>query len=137
PPARTSGFRFIKMEVTRMKRWLFLALLVLLCLPSYAQLQTGNIFGHTVAKDGTALPGVTVSLTGVGAPQTFVSDNTGSFRFLNLSPGTYALKTDLSGFATTTRQGISVNIGRNADVTLTMNPAASDSIVVTAEAPLL
>jgi Carboxypeptidase regulatory-like domain/TonB-dependent Receptor Plug Domain len=120
-----------------MKRRLWLVLLVLICLPSYAQLQTGNIFGHTVAKDGTAIPGVTVTLTGLGAPQTFITDASGSFRFLNLSPGTYALKTDLSGFATTTRQGISVNIGRNADVTLTMNPAASDSIVVTAEAPLL
>src|SRR6266576_2274336 len=120
-----------------MKRRLWLVLLVLICLPSYAQLQTGNIFGHTMAKDGTAIPGVTVTLTGPGAPQTFITDASGSFRFLNLSPGTYALKTDLSGFAQTSRQGISVNIGRNADVSLTLNPAASESIVVTAEAPLL
>src|SRR5205823_2894220 len=124
------GLRFNRQEVTRMKRRLWLVLLVLICLPSYAQLQTGNIFGHTVAKDGTAIPGASVTLTGPGAPQTFITDASGSFRFLNLSPGTYALKTDLSGFAMTTRLGISVNIGRNADVTLTMNPAASDSIVV-------
>jgi len=104
---------------------------------AYGQIQTGNIFGHVQAKDGSALPGVTVTMTGVGAPQTFVTDGTGAFRFLNLSPGTYALKAELAGFGISTRQGISVNIGRNADVTMTLNPAASESITVTAEAPLL
>jgi hypothetical protein len=113
-------------------------LVSLLAVSAFGQgLQTGNIFGHTVAKDGSALPGVTVTLTGVGAPQTFVTDGTGAFRFLNLSPGTYALKAELAGFGISTRQGISVNIGRNADVTMTLNPAASESITVTAEAPLL
>jgi len=114
------------------------ALLVsLMAFSVYAQVQTGNIYGHTQAKDGSALPGVTVTLTGVGAPQTFVTDGTGAFRFLNLSPGTYALKAELAGFGISTRQGISVNLGRNADVTMTLNPAASESITVTAEAPLL
>ena len=46
-------------------------------------MQTGNIFGKTQAKDGSVLPGVTVTLTGPGAPQTFVTDATGSFRFVN------------------------------------------------------
>jgi len=105
--------------------------------PLFAQLQTGNIYGKTQAKDGSALPGVTVTLSGVGAPQNFVTDNTGSFRFLSLSPGTYNLKAELAGFGTAARNGVSVNIGRNADVTMTLNPAASESITVTAEAPLL
>src|SRR5438045_6187441 len=112
-------------------------LVSLFAVSGYAQLQTGNIFGKAQAKDGSALPGVTVTLTGVGAPATFVTDATGSFRFLNLSPGTYALKAELAGFGTSTRQGVTVNIGRNADVTMTLNPAASESITVTAEAPLL
>jgi hypothetical protein len=112
-------------------------LVSLMAFSVYAQVQTGNIYGHTQAKDGSALPGVTVTLTGVGAPQTFVTDTTGAFRFLNLSPGTYALKAELAGFGTSTHQGISVNLGRNADVTMTLNPTASESITVTAEAPLL
>jgi len=114
------------------------ALLVsLIAVSGFAQLQTGNIFGKTQAKDGSALPGVTVTLTGNGAPQTFVTDATGSFRFLSLSPGTYNLKAELAGFGTATRNGVSVNIARNADVTMTLNPAAAESITVTAEAPLL
>ena len=112
-------------------------LLVLLCFPLYAQLQTGNIFGHVQTKDGAVLPGVTVTLTGVGAPQTFITDAGGAFRFLNLSPGTYSLKAELANFGTSTRQGITVNIARNADVTMTLNPSQTESITVTAEAPLL
>jgi len=112
-------------------------LVSLLAVSANAQVQSGNIFGHTQAKDGSMLPGVTVTLTGVGAPQTFVTDSTGAFRFLNLSPGTYALKAELAGFGISTRQGIGVNLGRNADVTMTLNPAAAESITVTAEAPLL
>jgi hypothetical protein len=114
------------------------ALLVMLFAVSmYGQGQTGNIYGKVQAKDGSVLPGVTVTLTGPGAPSTFVTDASGSFRFINLSPGTYALKAELAGFGTSTRQGISVNLGRNADVTMTLNPAATESITVTAEAPLL
>src|ERR1043166_257524 len=114
------------------------ALLVsLLAVSAFGQAQTGNIYGKVQAKDGSALPGVTVTLSGVGAPQTFVTDNTGSFRFLSLSPGTYNLKAELAGFGTATRNGVPGNIGRNADVTMTLNPAAAESITVTAEAPLL
>ena len=115
-----------------------LFLVCLLLAPSLlAQLQTGNLYGKVQAKDGSALPGVTVTLTGVGAPQTFISDGTGGFHFLNLSPGSYNLKAELAGFGTATRNGVSVNIARNADVTMTLNPAASESITITAEAPLL
>ncbi|HSP33358.1 MAG TPA: carboxypeptidase-like regulatory domain-containing protein [Thermoanaerobaculia bacterium] len=112
-------------------------LLSLFAVTTFAQLQTGNIFGKVQVKDGSLLPGVTVTLTGVGAPQTFVTDATGNFRFINLSPGSYNLKADLAGFGTATRNGIGVNVGRNADVTMTLAPAAAQAITVTAEAPLL
>ena len=54
-----------------------LVLAVLCAVGAYAQFQTGNIYGKVQAKDGSALPGVTVTLTGVGAPQTTVSDGLG------------------------------------------------------------
>jgi hypothetical protein len=104
---------------------------------AYAQLQTGSITGVVVGTDEAALPGVTVTLTGVGAPQTVVTDAQGRFRFNNLSPGTYALKGELSGYGTAARAGIGVNIGRNADISMTLNPSVTQTITVTAEAPLL
>ena len=68
------------------------ALCALFAVSAFAQFQTGNIYGKVQAKDGSVLPGVTVTLTGGGAPQSFVSDAQGSFRFINLSPGAYTLK---------------------------------------------
>src|SRR5438552_3119764 len=109
----------------------------LLAVSGYAQYQTGNIYGKAQAKDGSVLPGVTVTLTGVGAPQTAVTDAQGNFRFLNLSPGTYSLKAELSGYGSAIRAGVGVRVAQSADVTLTLNPSVSESITVTAEAPLL
>ena len=112
-------------------------LVSLLTVGAYAQTITGNIFGTVLGNDGAALPGVTVTLTGVGAPQTTVSDAQGQFRFINLSPGQYSIRAELAGYGTAQRTGVSVSLGRNADVTMTLNPSVSQTITVTAEAPLL
>ncbi len=112
-------------------------LIALFAVSAYGQYQTGNIYGRTMAKDGTMLPGVTVTLTGVGAPQTTVSDSQGNFRFINLSPGEYALKAELAGMGTAQRGGVGVRVGGSAEVELTLNPTVSEAITVTAEAPLL
>lgn len=121
---------FLRAVVTAM-------LVSLIAVGAYAQAQSGNIFGTVTANDGSALPGVTVTLTGVGAPQTTVTDAQGRFRFPNLSPGTYSLRAELAGFGSATRSGVTVNIGRNADVAMTLNASVSQTITVTAEAPLL
>ena len=112
-------------------------LLALVAGSAVAQYQTGNIYGRTVAKDGSVLPGVTVTLTGVGAPHTTTSDAQGNFRFINLSPGAYQLKAELSGLGSAIRSGITVSVGSNADVTMTLSPSVTEAITVTAEAPLL
>jgi len=115
-----------------------LALLIALCAVSaIGQLQSGNIFGTVAGNDGSVLPGVTVVVSGVGADQTSITDSQGKFRFINLSPGQYSIKAELAGYGTATRSGVTVNIGRNAEVAMTLNPSVSDTITVTAEAPLL
>ncbi len=109
----------------------------LIAVSAFAQFQTGNIYGKVQTKDGSALPGVTVTLTGVGAPQSAITDPEGDFRFPNLSPGTYSIKAELAGFGAAARTGVGVRIGSNADVTMTLNPSVTESITVTGEAPLL
>jgi len=116
----------------------FAALLVsLMALSAFAQIQSSTLFGNVVGNDGGALPGVTVTLTGVGAPAVTVTDEQGRFRFPNLSPGTYTLRAELAGYGTATRAGIGVRLGASPDVTLTLNPSVAQTITVTAEAPLL
>src|SRR6476469_4332119 len=103
----------------------------------FAQNQSGNIYGTVKAKDGSVLPGVTVSLTGVGAPQTFITAADGDFRFLNLSPGSYHVAADLSGFGRAVRNNIRVSVGQNAEIAMTLAPSVAESITVTADAPLV
>ena len=117
---------------------LIAALLVTLtAVSAYGQYQTGGIFGRTTSKDGSGLPGVTVTLTGVGAPQSTVSDQHGDFHFINLSPGSYTLKAELSGMGSATHEAIRVNAGSNASVDVMLNPTVNEAITVTAQAPLL
>src|SRR5437867_10291531 len=108
--------------------------IALFAVSAFAQIQSGNIYGKVQAKDGSVLPGVTVTLTGVGAPQTAITDPQGGFRFLNLSPGTYSIKAELAGFGAAARTGVGVRVGANADVTMTLNPSVTESITVTGEA---
>src|SRR5437868_12893960 len=86
--------------------------IALFAVSGYAQFQSGNIYGKVQAKDGSVLPGVTVILTGVGAPQTTVTDAQGNFRFINLDPGTYSMKAELAGYGAVTRTGINVRVAQ-------------------------
>src|ERR1700756_4794898 len=121
----------------RCPKFLLYLAVALFAVSGFAQFQTGNIYGKVQAKDGSVLPGVSVTLTGIGAPRTTVTDAEGNFRFINLDPGTYAMKTEVAGYGAPTRSGINVRVAQNADVTMTLNPSVAESITVTAEAPLL
>ena len=113
----------------------FLAVSGALC----AQQLTGTIYGSVTDEQGGRLPGVTVTLAGGGAPQTFTTDSRGEFRFVNLAPGDrYTVTYDLQGFVKTTRTNVAVSIGRNTQADVTMKLAKVEAAVtVRAEAPLL
>lgn len=104
---------------------------------AFAQLQTGNLYGTVTDDQGAALPGVTVTLVGGGAPQVQVTNAQGQFRFLGLAPGSYDLKAELEGFSTIDYPNIVINIGRNTQIEVKLSAAVEDVITVTAESPLL
>jgi hypothetical protein len=120
------------------KRALFLAVLLLsLASPTLAQVQSGNIYGTVLSgSDKSPLPGVTVTLTGVGAPLTQATDAQGKFRFLGLSPGSYTIKSEIEGFSPLEKPDVTVNIGRNTSLEILQPMAATDVINVTADALL-
>ena len=113
------------------------AMLLLVGVPGFAQLQTGSLYGTITDDQGAALPGVTVTLAGQGAPAVQVTDAQGRFRFLGLSPGSYRLDAQLEGFSSVEYPNITINVGRNTEIEVTMNAAVEDVITVTAESPLL
>ncbi len=113
------------------------ALLLLLAVPAMAQLQSGNLYGTVSGPGGETLPGVSVTLTGGGAPQIQVTDSQGRFRFLGLSPGTYSVKAEVQGYSPLESSGIVINVGRNTQVELELSAQIEEIINVTAESPLL
>src|SRR4051812_45170375 len=102
-----------------------------------AQLQTGNFYGTVVDEQGSPLPGVTMTLTGSGAPQVQVTNAQGQFHFLSLTPGSYQLKAELEGFSTIEYPNLVINIGRNTTIEVTLGTSVGERITVTAESPLL
>jgi hypothetical protein len=120
------------------KRALSLVVLLLaLAAQALAQTQSGNIYGTVLnGGDKTPLPGVTVTLSGVGAPQTQTTDAQGKFRFLGLSPGTYAVRSEIEGFSPIEKDDVTVNLGRNTSLEILQPLPATDILTVTSEALL-
>jgi hypothetical protein len=102
------------------------------------QAQTGNLYVHVIDDQGTALPGVAVTLSGIGASVTQVTIATGDVRFLGRPPGSYSLDFALSGFTKVNRKNVVVAVGQNTEITQALKiSAVQEQVVVTAESPLL
>lgn len=113
------------------------ALLLLTALPAVAQLQTGDLYGTVTDDQGEALPGVTVTLSGIGAPKVQITNAEGQYRFLSLAPGRYQLSAELEGFSTVEYPNIVIGVGRSTTVHVTLQAAIEETITVTSESPLL
>ncbi len=59
---------------------------------------TGNLFGTVTDDSGAPLPGVKVTVSGLGAPREQFTDGGGNWRFLALDPGAYTVAAELEGF---------------------------------------
>ncbi len=107
----------------------------------FAQSQYGAIQGTVQDTDGQAIPSVSINVSSpslIGETRVAVTDQHGFYRFPFLAPGTYELKTELSGFQTTNRKGITLFIGNTltADFTLELLQV-SEAIEVTGRPPLI
>lgn len=112
------------------------ALMLLTAGLSLGQQQAGNVVGRVTDSQGDPLPGVTVTLSGIGAPQVFVTSTDGAYRFLGMAPGTYAISTQLEGFAPLQRN-IQVNVGANTEINFTLGVTLQQAITVSAATPLI
>ncbi|MCA1733511.1 MAG: TonB-dependent receptor, partial [Acidobacteria bacterium] len=110
--------------------------LLLAAIPLVAQTSTGNIYGRVTDSGGQPLPGVTVTAASGGLHNTFITDTDGAYRFLRLPPGRYLVTASLQGLGSASR-AVDVNIGSNANAALTLVPQVSETLTVTAEAPII
>jgi len=118
----------------------FTILLVFAFTGLYAQQTTGIISGVVSDETGGVLPGVEVTArnTGTEATRTVISDDEGRYRLLQLAPGDYELRAELTGFQTAILQDISLSIAQGAVVSVTLRVGAiSEQVVVSAEVSLV
>jgi outer membrane receptor protein involved in Fe transport len=101
-----------------------------------ASAQVGGVILGTVSDaSSAAMPGVTMTLRNqeTGVARTLVTDENGLYRFSALSPGTYSVRAELSGFAIEERKGIVVTIGLEVRQEFSLKvDSLSELIVVTA-----
>ena len=119
-------------------------LVLMLALPVTARAQSlaagGAIEGTVTDESGGVLPGVNVTIRnmGTGIVRETQTDAKGVYRAPLLPVGTYEVTAALTGFATTKRPSLTLNIGQvlNADLTLKV-ASAQEEVTVTAEAPIV
>jgi len=125
-----------------MKRVIFVLALLTIAFATagtaFAQIQGGTVSGIVRDEQGGVLPGVTVTAQGVDATQTFITEATGEYRFLNLAPGPYKITAALQGFTTMVRDNVIVSVGRNVELPLALKIAAvAETITVNGESPVI
>jgi outer membrane receptor protein involved in Fe transport len=118
---------------------LFVSLLAVSGSPAAAQgVQAGTVSGVIQSSDKLPLPGVTVVATSpnLQGDRLAVSDENGVYYLRGLTPGTYRVTFELSGFETAAREDIQVGVGAIAGVDVMMPLAGvTETVVVTATAP--
>jgi hypothetical protein len=119
---------------------LVIALVAALAAPAFSQDPRGAINGRITDESGGRMPGVTVTAKNVetNVTSTTNTNGDGDYSILYLTPGTYSVTAELSGFKKLVRDGIDVRIGDRLNVDLKLDVGRMEETVsVTAEAPLL
>ncbi|HUU52007.1 MAG TPA: TonB-dependent receptor [Candidatus Heimdallarchaeota archaeon] len=109
---------------------------------SFAQgTQTGSIHGTVVDTEGNVLPGCTVTLTGPAliGQRSYITSDSGGFRFPALSPGRdYEVRVEMPGFKTVIRPGLIVSVGKITDFEVVMEVTTlEEEVTVTAQSPVV
>lgn len=104
----------------------------------FGQTVSSSLVGTVLDPSGAVVPNAAVTATDneTGALRSVTTDSSGTFRFLNLTPGEYTLAISVTGFKGISEKGITLAAQETRDVgklTLTLG-ATTDTIAITAEA---
>src|SRR5579884_2468787 len=113
-------------------------IIVILAVPAFSQ-TTGAITGRAMDNSAALIPGVDVTITSpamIGGSRSAPTDETGSYRFTLLPPGTYRVTFALPGFKTLNIDGVDVTAGATMTINGTMEVATvAEEVTVTSQVP--
>jgi hypothetical protein len=121
-----------------------LAAIVLMCgicfsASACAQVAGGSLSGTISDPSGRLVPQAQISIENVatGITTTVTTNSDGYYTAANLLPGEYQITVSAKGFATEVRKGVSLTVGAQQviDLTLQVGSAAKTVVEVTTEAP--
>jgi len=121
------------------RRSLIAFFLLLLCaLPVLAEIDKASVDAVALDQSKAPLPGVTVTVSrpDTGFQTVGVTDSSGTARFYSLAPATYVVQFSLEGFASI-KQQVVLRVGEQAKLAAVLQQAASETITVSAEAPIV
>lgn len=101
------------MQRVRFWKAFFYMLLPLLCVGlAFSQETTGTLRGVVTDPTGAVIPGAKVEVTGATVNQSANTDSTGSYAFMALPPGVYAINVTSTGFIPVKRVNIELQVGK-------------------------
>ena len=107
---------------------------------AYGQESSAELRGRVVDAQNAAVPGATITITNqnTGVMRQTVSTADGSYFITAISPGSYALQAELSGFSKFDRRDVRLDLGRTTtvDVQLTVG-RVTETVTITADTPLV
>ncbi len=108
--------------------------------PGWSQESKGTILGRITDSSGLVVPAATIQVTNdaTSLNSRSASNSDGNYVVPFLVPGTYTVTVEKTGFKRFVRDGIILNLNDRLEINIPLVlGAVSDTVTVTAEAPLL
>ena len=123
---------------------LLLALLPMLTaslatIQAHAQAVSATLVGTVSDSTGASVPGakITIQETATGITRDTTANESGNYTFPNLTPGTYSIVVQASGFKKETRPSIDVVVNTTTRVDLALQPGSATETVTVTAAPAI
>ena len=122
----------------RHRSWAILLLLVSGHVASAQETTSGSIAGEVLDTQGAAMPGATVTIISDQGTKTFQTDAQGRFFAPYLTPGSYSVRVELSGFSPVERKAVDVRLGQRVSLNFTLKVGQiSETVEVVGAAPVI
>ncbi len=112
----------------------------LTALRAHAQAVSASLVGTVTDSSGAGLVGAKVTILEIstGISHITVTNESGNYTFPDLTPGTYSVLVEASGFKKETRPSIDVVVNTTTRVDLALQPgSATETVTVTAAPPIM